>query len=125
MGELNMIGGGSGRWSGPGRVYSMAYTDGGENFYKIGYTARDPNERLREVQRGENNYNICLVGSVKANEMRGAETAAQQAAIGIGLAKDPNRGGATDWFTGPATQQQVLDAVRPAVYYHNARNKNP
>ena len=34
-----MSGGGSGRWSGPGRVYGMAYTNGGENFYKIGCTA--------------------------------------------------------------------------------------
>ena len=55
--------------------------------------------------------------------MRGAETAAQQAAMKIGLAKDPNRGGATDWFTDPATQQQILDAVRPAVHNHNAKNK--
>ena len=120
---MNMSGGGSGRWSGQGRVYEMAYTNGGENYYKIGYTARDPNERLQEVQRDEKNYNISLVGSVKANEMRGAETAAQQAAKSIGLVKDPNRGGATDWFIGPATQQQVLDAIRPAVYYHNAKNK--
>jgi hypothetical protein len=59
--------------------------------------------------------------------MRGAETAAQQAAITKGFVKDPARGGATDCrLTGNSmTPEQVLAAVRPAVYNHNAKNKNP
>jgi hypothetical protein len=112
--------GGAGRWSGEGCVYVM--NDG--NNYKIGCTSKDPNARLKEIQRSEGNNNITLVGSVKANEMRGAETAAQQAAIASGLVKDSSRGGATDWFIGSLTPQQVLAVVRPAVYNHNTKNKN-
>jgi hypothetical protein len=64
-----------------------------------------------------------LIGSVNANEMNGAETAAQKAAIANGLVKDPARAGATDWFIGSLTPQQVLAVVRPAVDEHNAKNK--
>ena len=108
---------GAGRRSGEGCVYVMNVG----NNYKIGCTSRDPNARLKEIQRSEGNNNITLVGSVKANEMNGAETAAQQAAIASGLVKDSSRGGATDWFIGSLTPQQVLAVVRPAVYNHNRR----
>jgi hypothetical protein len=92
------------------------------NNYKIGCTSQEPNARLQQIQRSEGNPAITLVGSVKANEMRGAETAAQQAAITKGFVKDPARGGATDWLTGNSmTPEQVLAAVRPAVYNHNRR----
>ena len=116
-------GGGSGRWTGLGRVYVMTYTENRENNYKIGCTSKAPEERLKEIQTNEQNKNITLVGSVKANEMRGAETAGQQAAVLQGLTKDPSRGRATDWFVGSLTQREVLDAVRQGVYKHNAKNK--
>ena len=85
------------------------------------HSSRDPNLRLQEIQRSEGNPAITLIGSVNANEMNGAETAAQQAAIANGLVKDPARGGATDWFIGSLTPQQVLDVVREAVDEHNRR----
>jgi hypothetical protein len=95
------------------------------NYYKIGCTSRDPNLRLQEIQRSERKLGnlaaITLIGSVNANEMNGAETAAQQAAIANGLVRDPARGGATDWFFGLLTPQQVLDVVRQAVDEHNRR----
>ncbi len=109
----------AGRWKGLGRVYVM--TDGSN--YKIGCTSRDPNDRLKEIKRDEGNDAITLVDSVKANEMNGAETAAQVAVKAKGLVKDPARGGATDWFIGSLTPEQVLNAVKPAVYNHNAKNK--
>ncbi|CAB4019836.1 Hypothetical predicted protein [Paramuricea clavata] len=106
---------------GPGCVYVMSYTHYRTNYYKIGCTSRDPNLRLKEIQRSEGNPAIMLVGFVNANEMNGAETAAQQAVIANGLVKDPARGGATDWFIGSLTPQQVLDVVRRAVYNYNRR----
>jgi hypothetical protein len=125
--EVNQEGGAAGSAFGKGCVYVMTYTKeiihhsyGTEeiiNYYKIGCTSRDPNLRLQEIQRSEGNPDIILVGSVKANEMNGAETAAQKAAIEIGLVKDPARGGATDWFI--FTSQRVLDVVRQAVSNHN------
>jgi hypothetical protein len=95
------------------------------NNYKIGCTSRDPEKRLKEIQRLEKNNDITLVGSVKANEMNGAETAAQEALKESGFVKDPARGGATDWFIGSSTPEQVLDQIRPPIYNHNAKNKNP
>ena len=122
---FSQVGGAAGRWNGPGRVYEMMYSENENNYYKIG-CAKDPNTRLQEIQKHEGNYNISLINSVKANQMNGAETAAQNAAVSrLGLVKDPSRGGATDWFMGAATPEQVLGAIRPAVYTHNARNKNP
>ncbi len=114
----------SGRWKGPGCVYVMTYMEDGTTYYKIGYTSRDPKDRLKEIQRDEGNDAITLVGSVKANEMNRAETAAQEAVKAKGLVKDPARGTATDWFKGSLTPAEVLDAVRNAVYKHNAKNKN-
>ena len=108
----------SGSAFGLGCVYVMSYTHY-RTYYKIGCTSRDPNLRLQEIQRSEGNPAIMLVGFVKANEMNGAETAAQQAAIANGLVKDPARGGATDWFIGSLAPQQVLAVVRQAVYNHN------
>lgn len=58
-----------------------------------------------------------------ANEMRGAETAGQQAAKQLGLVKDSSRGVATDWFVGSSTKREVFVAVQQAVYKHNAKNK--
>jgi hypothetical protein len=115
--EVNQEGGAAGSAFGKGCVYVMRYKEGTTNYYKIGCTSRDPNLRLQEIQRSEGNPDIILVGSVKANEMNGAETAAQKAAIEIGLVKDPARGGATDWFI--FTSQRVLDVVRQAVSNHN------
>jgi predicted GIY-YIG superfamily endonuclease len=52
--------GAAGSASGSGRVYVMK--DAGNN-YKIGCTSRDPEKRLKEIQRLEKNNDITLVGS--------------------------------------------------------------
>ena len=107
---------------GEGRVYVMTYKKDRTKYYKIG-CSKDPDARLKQIRSHESNYAISLVGSVKANEMNRAETAAQEAVKAIGLVKDRARGTATDWFIGSLTSAQVLDAVRNAVYRHNARNR--
>jgi hypothetical protein len=127
------VGGAAGRWVGPGVVYVMTYTytyryyidfglfDQTTKYYKIGCTSRDPEIRLKEVERkerkhrGNDSITIELLGFVHADEMRTAETIAQQhAKETLHLKKDRSRGNATDWFTGDATGQQVLDAVGEA-----------
>jgi hypothetical protein len=130
------VGGGAGRWKGPGVVYVMTYTytykctyndDTDDiscqtmNCYKIGCTSRDPETRLKEVERkerkhrGNNSVRIKLLGFVHVDEMRDAETKAQKyARTKLDLEKDSSRGNATDWFTGDATGEQVLDAVGEA-----------
>ena len=114
-------GGASGSASGPGHVYVMTYNRAGSNYYKIGCTSRDPNVRLAEIRRREQNDDITLVGSVQANEMNTAETAAQEAVKSqLRLEKDPERGGATDWFIGTLLARQVFDVVQSAVQRHNA-----
>ena len=122
MDKLMMTPCAAGSSFGPGSVYVMAYTSSRANYYKIGCTSRNPNVRMREVQRGEKNP-IWLVDSVQAKEMNGAETAAHNALKAKGLVKDSNRGGATDWFTGLLTPQQVFDVVKAAVIEHNASQK--
>ena len=116
-------GGGAGWAFGPGRVYVME--DTASNSYKIGCTSREPETRLQEIRRGENNQNINLVSSVKANEMNSAETAAQRAVQRMGLVKDPSRGGATDWHNaekGSTKPEEVSNAVKHAVYGANRRH---
>ena len=116
--DFGQRGGAAGRWSGQGYVYVMHYFDtyGLTHHYKIGCTSRDPNIRLEEIKRQERNYFITLIGSVPANEMNSAETAAQKAVERIGLVKDPSRGGATDWFVSQSfTPEQVFGVVMQAV----------
>ena len=114
--DFGQRGGAAGRWSGQGYVYVMHYFDGLTRHYKIGCTSRDPNIRLEEIKRQERNYFITLIGSVPANEMNSAETAAQKAVERIGLVKDPSRGGATDWFVSQSfTPEQVFGVVMQAV----------
>lgn len=123
---MDLQGGAVGRWFGAGRVYVMHYYDiYGTHHYKIGCTSRNPNVRLAEIQRNEGNYYITLVGSIQANEMNSAETAAQEAVKEIGMVKDPSRGGATDWFVSWwFTPEQVFGVVMEAVQEHNAVLQN-
>ena len=117
-----MQGGAVGPWFGSGCVYVMHYCDiYGTDLYKIGCTGRDPEVRLAEIKRNEGNYFITLVGSIQANEIYSAETAAQKAVKEIGMVKDPSRGGATDWFVSRSfTPEQVFGVVVQAVMEHNA-----
>ena len=52
--------------------------------------------------------------------MNRAETAAQKNVMQLGLIKDPERGGATDWFMGMLSPHEVMGAVVNAVQVHNA-----
>ena len=124
--DFGQIGAAAGRWSGQGYVYVMHYFGTGlMHHYKIGCTSRDPEVRLAEIKRNEGNYFITLIGSVPANEMNSAETAAQKAVERIGLVKDPSRGGATDWFVSQSfTPEQVFGVVMQAVNEHNASLNN-
>ena len=91
--------------NGPGWVCVMTYThpDTETKYYKIGRTSRDPEKRLKEVESGERqhteNVNIImtLVGFTHANQMRDAQTAAQEAVVNI-LVIDPERQQPHDWF---------------------------
>ena len=119
-------GGAAGRWFGPGNVYLIH--DPLVSAYKIGCT-NNPDRRLAEVRRNENNQNLQLFDYIQANERNRAETAAQQAVRqSLGLVKDPTRGGATDWFVpGPqsvyVTPQQVFTVATQAVIEHNRQQK--
>ena len=119
-----IIGGGAGRWNDEGRVYLMHQKVKGKENYKIG-CSEDPTKRLREIQRTERNKTIKLLRSVKANKMRDAETAAQEAVKKIGLKKDSSRGRATDWFEGSPrhSQEEIETIIRNAVYRNNRQNK--
>jgi hypothetical protein len=104
MASYDQEGGGAGRWVGPGVVYVMTYTyryyifglfGQTTKYYKIGCTSRDPEIRLKEVERkerkhrGNNSITIKLLGFVHVDEMRDAETKAQKyARTELGLEKD-------------------------------------
>ncbi|CAB3996667.1 Hypothetical predicted protein [Paramuricea clavata] len=122
--NINQIGGGAGRWNGEGRVYLMRQKARRKGNYKIG-CSDDPTKRLREIQKTERNKNIKLLRSVKANKMRDAETAAQEAVKKLGLKKDSSRGRATDWFEGSSrhSQEEIETVIRNAVYRNNRQNK--
>ena len=114
----------AGRWNGEGKVYIMLKKESGKKYYKIG-CSEDPYERLGEIQDDENDRSIKLIQETKATKMRDAEAAAQQAAEKLGFKKDPERGGATDWFKAPArfSEKKLKRAVQKAVYACNRRNK--
>ena len=89
--------------------------------YKIG-CSKNPEESLREIQQEEKNDSIELVKHFRADVMNGAKTAAQEAVQkNLGVVKDPERGGATDWFVGNdnVTLKEICKVVEDAVMEHN------
>jgi predicted GIY-YIG superfamily endonuclease len=111
------VGGGAGRWQGPGFVYAMTYTADRTRYYKIGYSG-DPDKRLTEIQRDKKNDKIVLVGQVEAIEMNRAETAAQKAVEKTFNFKKIARN-ATDWYKGRVKVEVVWPVVKKAVEDHN------
>lgn len=121
----NQIGGSAGRWTGPGNVYLAEQPEGRKRkskLVKIG-CSKDLKRRLKQIQRTERNPGIKYMASMKANQMRRAETAAQKALANKGCVKDKTRGGATDWFRCSLPREKIKKTARRAVYRDNRSRK--
>jgi len=114
-----MSGGSAGSATGEGFVYVMK---NGQQF-KFG-CSKDPDERLKQIRSQEGHEDTTLVEKFSADQMRDAETAAQQAVKDkLGMTKVART--ATDWFNNPnnATEKEIIEVVKRAVSSHNRKNK--
>ncbi|KAL3857226.1 hypothetical protein ACJMK2_011918 [Sinanodonta woodiana] len=110
MDKICMAAGAAGRHKGQGYVYVME--DENQKRVKIG-CSRDPERRAIQI-------GATLIDYIEADEMNGAETAAQHA-VENELKMEKVERCATDWYKLPkgVTSRDVLMVVKRAVKKHN------